>query len=91
MITLPFKQVSPLYEMAKSGEMPFTVRKIDYLDSRFAILKQRMERAYIGDDLAIQITNPATSESFTRKLRLIEHVRLSPGWMILYLGDIVKS
>ena len=91
MTTLPFKQFSPLYEMAKSGEMPFTVRKVDYLDSRFAILEQRMERAYIGDDIAICITNPATGDTFTRKLKAIEHVRLSPDWLILYLDELVKS
>ena len=91
MITLPFKTVSPLFEMEKSGTKPFTVRRIDPLDSRFAILLKTMGRVVIRDDLAIAITNPATGETFTRRLRSLEYLRLAPGWLILYMGEIVKS
>jgi hypothetical protein len=68
MITLPFKTVSPLFEMEKSGEQPFTYRKIDYLDSRFAILKQRMDRPDIASEIAIAITNQSPEHNCTRAL-----------------------
>jgi len=91
LITLPFKTVSPLFEMEKSGEKPFTVRKIDYLDSRFAILKRYMDQPTRTEPIAIAITNPATGETFIRRLRTLEYLRLSPGWLIIYLGELVKS
>ena len=91
MITLPFKTVSPLFEMELSGTKPFTVRRIDYLDSRFAILKRYMDQPDRKETIAITITNPATGETFTRRLRSLEYLRLAPGWLVLYLGELVKS
>ena len=94
MKTLTFKTVSPLFEMERNGIKPFTCRRTDSKDSRFRALSQWQP---LHCRWAIQIVNPATGETFTRKLigvdyiRGIEHLLLEPVWKILYLGELIKG
>ena len=95
-----FKSVSPLYEMERNGEKPFTTRKIDYRDKRFRVLSQWIP----GDSWGIRITNPATGESFVRELIAKDRLRyfnsrqkdwknrltLLEGWVIIVMGDRLK-
>lgn len=68
---LDFKTVSPLYEMERDGIKPFTVRLYDSKDKRFRALSQWVA----GCNWAIRITNPATGESFIRKLKSVDYLR----------------
>jgi len=68
---LEFRSVSPLFEMERDGTKPFTTRKIDYKDKRFRALSQWQPHFQWG----IRITNPATGESFIRKLESVDYLR----------------
>lgn len=93
MKTLVFKTVSPLFQMERDGIKPFTVRRVDSEDPRFRALAQWQ----FGLDWAIQIVNPSTGESFTRRLLSedylfdIDGLLLQPEWKILYLGELLKE
>lgn len=104
MMILPFETVSPLFEMEKSGEKPFTARRWDTWDCRFkALTKFRQDKtsgrlAHSANSFpAIKITNPQTGESFMRRLLdwdWVRHPRIAksqPQWAILYLGERLKE
>jgi len=61
---IDFKTVSPLFEMERDGEKPFTTRKIEKGDKRFRALSQWQPAYHWG----IRITNPATGGSFIREI-----------------------
>ncbi len=96
---IDFKTVSPLFEMERDGEKPFTIRKIDPKDSRFRSLAQWVP-AY---EWGIRITNPANGESFVREIVAISYLRYFDyrqkelinrmagflGWKIIVMGEIV--
>jgi len=69
--TVEFTTVSPLFEMERDGIKPFTTRNIDHTDNRRDILFNPL------NDVLIKITNPATGESFTRKVAHITYVPLT--------------
>jgi hypothetical protein len=69
-----FKTVSPLFEMERDGIKPFTTRLIDKADTRFDVLLNPNIRTII------KIINPATGESFERKV-----------WHISYVGFITSE
>ena len=61
---IDFKTVSPLFELERDGEKLFTARLIDLHDKRFKSLSQWQPESKWG----LRITNPATGESFIRKI-----------------------
>lgn len=100
MKVIDFKTVSPLFEMERDGVKPFTVRRADAKDKRFKALSQWNCEL----DWGIRITNPATGESFVRRIKstsYLWHDDLSgenpPGleifqdWRMIDLGEIVND
>ena len=79
-----FKTIEPFFTQERDGLKPFTVRKVDSQDKRFRALAQ-WEPCY---NWAIRITNPATGDSFIRKLK---NVHLLWGWKILILGELISN
>jgi len=79
---IEFKSVSPLFEMEKAGEKPFTTRKIEAGDKRFlylgALISSRQPYSYI------KITNIASGETFERRIKAVELLSKCPWWMIIY-------
>ena len=67
---LDFKTVEPLFSQERDGEKPFTVRRIDPQDKRFRALSQ-WKRDY---QWGIRITNPATGESFVRRIMSVDYL-----------------
>lgn len=99
MKVIDFKTVSPLFEMERDGEKPFTTRKIDPKDKRFRALAQWHPSFH----WAIRITNPATGESFIREIVAVSflqyldrredyfwkrHARFL-DWQIIIMGEIL--
>lgn len=92
---IDFKSVSPLFEMERDGEKPFTTRKIDPHDKRFRALSQWNR----DSQWSIRITNPATGESFVRKIKAISYLQYwNPSkrctlvfydWKIIIMGEMV--
>jgi hypothetical protein len=96
---LDFKSVSPLFEMERDGDKPFTTRKIDQKDKRFRALSQW----HLGENWGIRITNPATGESFVREIVVVSYLRyFDPrpddywkrqaafyDWRIIVMGELV--
>lgn len=68
---IDFKTVSPLFEEERDGGKNFTLRKVDYKDSRFRVLDQWKDLY----DWYIRITNPANSESFIRLIRNVSYLQ----------------
>ena len=98
---LDFKTVSPRFEMERDGEKPFTVRKIEKEDKRQRALSQWQPRfAWL-----VRITNPATGESFLRRIVAVSYLRyfdLSQedfykrqaafdDWRIIVLGELATK
>ena len=97
---IDFKTVSPLFELERDGEKPFTARLIDPQDKRFKALAQWQPESKWG----LRITNSATGESFIRKLvsaSLFYYLDFSEtvftrrekafsNWRLLILGEKVK-
>jgi len=75
-----FKSISPFYEWEKSGDKPFTFRKIDMGDRRFYDLGKFTATSR----LTIKIINPANGESFERKVTGVEYLKRCPNWMVIY-------
>ncbi len=88
---LDFESVSPAFEMERSGEKPFTVWKIDFEDDRYKTILDRLEHHTLRDDLIINTVNPATGDSFHRRLVGAEIIADCPMWMILRLGHAVDD
>ena len=93
---IDFKTVSPLFEQERDGEKPFTVRKRDPKDKRFRALSQ-LGWGNKGQGWLIRITNPATGESFIRRLYWWDYIRDTDGliyngthWIILFLGGTLE-
>jgi len=94
MKVISFKTVSPLFEMERDGEKPFTTHRWDNKDSRFRALAQ-WRPAY---KWAIKIVNPQTGESFIRRLQDYNYIRdpasrllVKPEWIIIFLGKENKE
>ena len=93
---LDFKSVSPLFEMERDGDKPFTTRKIDSKDKRFSALSQWQPHF----QWAIRITNPATGESFVREIAVVSYLwyysnsdsgfRAFVDWRIIVMGEILE-
>ena len=97
---IDFKSVSPLFEMERDGEKPFTTRKIYKGDKRFRALSQWQPRYRWG----IRITNPATGESFIREIEAVSYLRYFDSrqddiwkrhavfydWRIIVMGEMKK-
>lgn len=93
---LDFKTVSPLFEIERDGEKPFSIRKIDK-GKRFRALSQWKPWHKWG----MRMTNPATGESFVREIKEVSylwyHDSLELGvtpiydWRIIILGDLVEG
>jgi hypothetical protein len=68
---IEFKTVSPLFEMERDDKKCLTFREYDYSDKRFKALAQW------NSDLEwyIKIINPATSESFIRRIYNISYLQ----------------
>lgn len=94
---IDFKTVSPLFEMERDGEKPFTTRKRDSKDKRFRALAQWEPAYYWG----LRITNPTTGESFIREIVAVSYLRYFDSrqdeigkcqatfydWRIIIMGD----
>ncbi len=91
---IDFKTVSPLYEMECNGVKHFTERLLDYDNTRFRALAQWQP----GYRWKIRITNPATTEHFTRNIINVSRLcvldrrmlpvddlrcRQLPGWLVI--------
>uniref|UniRef100_A0A6H2A4R4 Uncharacterized protein n=1 Tax=viral metagenome TaxID=1070528 RepID=A0A6H2A4R4_9ZZZZ len=70
--TINFKTVSPMFEMERDGKKYFTIRKIDYKDSRFRALGQWIKEW----DWLIKITEPSTDETFTRHIFNVSRIHV---------------
>ena len=75
---ITFKSVSPLFEMERNYQKPFTVRQVDLTDERFASLR-------MGHAQRITIQNPDTGEAFTRPITGWAYI-INPQWAIIYFG-----
>ena len=96
---LDFKIVSPLFEMERDGEKPFTIRRIDPKDKRFRALSHWRPEYKWG----IRITNPTTSESFIREIKVVSfvlyhqysdedwwNIKFLYDWRIIIFGELVN-
>ena len=95
---LDYKTVSPLFEMERDGMKPFTIRHIEKGDKRQRAFSQ-WKPAW---DWYVRITNPATGESFLRKIIAVSYLKyfdLSQedvwqrqaafyDWRIIVLGEM---
>jgi len=96
MKTLEFKSISPFFEQERDGDKPFTFRKLDLDDSRFKALFEYSSDITRPWHWAIKITNPATSDSFTRCFRgwtpvAFRGTPACPVWLILFLGVRIEN
>lgn len=92
MKVLEFKTLSPLFEMERDGEKPFTFRKWDGKDERFRAISQ-FDNYRAVQFWVIRIVNPDSGEWFARRLLSWNYVRrgrwglVHPQWIILHLGE----
>ena len=90
---LDFKTISPLFEWERDGGKPFTDRRWDGKDKRFRALAQFHKDFNWG----VRITNPATGDSFVRKLLEWgwiwdgDGILVEPNWVILHLGELLTK
>ena len=98
---LNFKSVSPLFEMERNGEKPFTTRKVDSKDKRFRALSQWQPQFKWG----IRLINPATGENFIREIVAVSYLRyfdlrqddIGKGqaafydWRIIVMGELLEG
>ena len=96
---LDFKTVSPLFEMERDGEKPFTITRIEKGDERQRSLSQWQP----SWNWAVRITNPGTGESFVRRivavdffryftfepeLSLLERLHVLYDWRVIIMGTL---
>jgi hypothetical protein len=94
---LDFKSLSPLYEQCRDGVKMFDFRLDDKSDSRFCSLRLPPFYRANNPHWYIRFTNPATGESFIRRLRDWTFVRdphgfpYEPKWIIMHLGEMADD
>ena len=93
---LDFKSITPFFELCRDGLKPFDIRLHDSRDSRFKALHQvRFIKDLKG--WVIRFINPATGETFCRRLLGWEYmtdqnrVCFKPDWVIMYLGETISN
>lgn len=93
-MTIPiFKCEDSLWQMLKSGERKFDMRRDDKTDARI----RDLDSFYVADGRlvidvpVITFLNKATGESATFKYITVRRPEWAPGWCFLILGKEVKD
>lgn len=87
--TIEFNSDPSWWDMERSGEKPFTVRRWDFTDER---CKKLYEWFYQGHyKLAVKIINTKTGQYFTRSVKGVDFMRRAPHWMIVHLGKLTEE
>ena len=84
-----FEVPSPIFEMQRSGDMPFTVQKWNPDNPQTRLIAEHYQM-----DIILEIVNPETKETFKRrlfKLRFHYTRKVDNTWMILDFEDEPKE